>query len=799
MQESLKVLKYSLDPIAFIKEILGLQCKDFHKEWIELFENNKYVSLLAPRGHGKELADSTPILTPSGWKTHGDLKIGDYVFHPSGKPVKIIGTNKKLPADYVVETRNGESIRCHANHEWYVYDRNLKRFIIKETKDMVGEWNNGTRSRYQLSNIKELNFNKKELPLDPYYIGLWLGDGTSTDSSIVCSESDISTINSIPYKKSYKYIHPKTKVLKFGFANNGIIEKLRLLNLYNNKHIPNIYLQGSVEQRLELLAGLIDSDGSFNKKRGRYRFVNTNYNLIKGVEELCIGLGLRPYITSQEPHSNGKGIDGKLITYTINFNNNIKIPTRLKRKRDGRVPKENRIGIISVRYEPNGELGNCIQVDSDDGLYLAGKKLIVTHNSVMIGAYLTWRIVKDPNIRILTITINQDKANEMMTLVQRALEGNEKLIEIYGPQRGYTDWSRSTLRVLRAGKTGIAHKEPTFSVLGVTASMVGGHYDIIVLDDITDHNNSRTEHRRKELESLYNMTVTPMLEPNGQIISVGTRWHEADIHSYFRGLNNYTCKLYKAILDEESDPPKVLWPEQWPYDKLMQRKTGMGSLSFEMQYQNEIISSEDSPIKRDWVEYSIQNYKMIPQPFDVYMGVDLASKGEESDFFSITMIGVHEGNVYVLDGLRTKASLFRQFELIKSFDAKWQPVRIGIEQAAQQKMIVDQLTESTTLPIVPIKSSIVNDRMSRVQRLSVLFETGRILLNPSMMDWANELIVFPRGSNDDTLDSLCFAIQASHLEDEESTIDWNEVASMITTKKTVGNKPHVKNYKITKL
>ena len=219
-----------------------------------------------------------------------------------------------------------------------------------------------------------------------------------------------------------------------------------------------------------------------------------------------------------------------------------------------------------------------------------------------------------------------------------------------------------------------------------------------------------------------------------------------------------------------------------------------------MQYQNEIVSTEDSPIKREWVEYAIDQFKYPQQELKTYIGVDLASQGEETDYFTITVIGLYEGRVYVLDGIRTKASLFRQFELIRSYSAKWNPVKIGIEQAAQQKMIVDQLTESTTLPIIPIKSSIVNDRMSRVQRLSVLFETQRIYMNPQLTDWADEMIYYPRGTHDDTIDSLSFAIQSSQLEEEEKKIDWNAIKDMVSiSKKNVGKIPNVEKYRVTKI
>ena len=785
LKNELDYLKYSVDPIAFMEDILDLTCKDFHKEWVELFEHNENVSLMAPRGHGKELADSTPILTINGWTTHGELKQGDYVFSPSGKPIKILATNEKAPANYIIETRDGESIRCHANHEWFVYDRNTKRYTIKETKNMIGEWNHGIRSRYQLPNTKELEFNKKELPLDPYYLGLWLGDGTSSGSSIVCSESDIATINSIKYNISYKYIHPKTKVLKFGFGNNGILGKLKRLNLYNNKHIPDIYLQSSIEQRLELLAGLIDSDGSLSKKRGRYRFVNTNLNLIKGIEELILSFGLCPYITEQEPHSHDR-IHGRKKVYTVNFNANINIPTRLKRKRNpDRVPLINRLGITSVRYEPNGEIGNCIQVDSEDGLYLAGRRLIPTHNSTIVGGYIIWKIVTNPDIRILIVTINQDLANTTMDFVQRHLEGNERLRDVFGQQKGTTDWSRSSMRVVSAKRV---TREPTLMVIGVTSSMVGPHFEMVILDDITDQKNSKTEYRRRDLVRWFNNTLMPMVEPkDSKVISIGTKWHQDDIHTYFSGISNYVCKRYQAILQEKDEEngiePEVLWPERFSYEKLQEIKKSYGNVAFMMQYQNEFISDEESPIKFEWVQSALEGYRNVLPPYDTYIGVDLASKGEESDFFALSVIAVKDGIIYLVDGYRGHISMSQQFQVINGYYAKWQPVRIGIDQAAQQKMIVEDLIEkSPGLPIIPIKSSIVNDRTSRVMRLSVFFEQGRVYINSKLDVWSDELISYPRGAHDDTIDSLSYAIQSS-TELDEATVDWDLVADVITARK----------------
>jgi predicted phage terminase large subunit-like protein len=418
--------------------------------------------------------------------------------------------------------------------------------------------------------------------------------------------------------------------------------------------------------------------------------------------------------------------------------------------------------------------------------------------STIIGAYVIWRILQNPNIRILQVTINQDKANEMMSFVQNALDTNEIIKDIWGELRNPNEWSKSSIRVLRRGHPGVPHKEPTLQVLGVTSSMVGGHYDLIILDDITDGKNSRTEYRRQELVRWYNMTLLPMLEPDCKIISIGTKWHELDIHSYFQNRTNYKSKIYRAIIfepDEEQKKqnmgPQVLWPNRWTYDKLMEIKSQAGTVGFYMQYQNEVVSAEDALIKWDQIRRSQDNYIMPPKPYEIYMGVDLASKGEETDYFALSVIAIKEGDVFLVDAFRGDLTMAQQFTEVLKMDRKWRPLRIGIDSAAQQKSIVEHLMEQNPgLPVIPVKPSITNDRMSRVQRLSVLFETNRIFMNPEFTVYGDELSMFPRGAHDDAIDSLSFALEAAHFNDGQSNIDWSIIPNLISTgKKSTVLKP----------
>jgi len=400
--------------------------------------------------------------------------------------------------------------------------------------------------------------------------------------------------------------------------------------------------------------------------------------------------------------------------------------------------------------------------------------------STIIGAYVIWRILQDTNIRILQVTINQDKANEMMMFVQNALTTNETILDIWGNIKNPAEWSKSAIRVLRR-QPGTAPKEPTLQVLGVTSSMVGGHYDLIILDDITDAKNSRTENRRRDLVNWYNMTLLPMLEPEGKIISIGTKWHELDIHSYFQKQDRYTCSRHVAILDDEKG--EVLWPNRWTYKKLMEIKNEVGTASFYMQYQNEVVSDEDAIIKWDWITRSYDGYKFPEQPYKVYMGVDLSSSGEEADYFSISVIVVKDGKIYLVDSYRGHHTLSEQFREIMRMDQRWRPRKIGIDSAAQQKSIVEHIVEKNpSLPIVPVKPSIVNDRMSRVQRLSVFFEQDRIYMDSAYEYYADELTMFPRGAHDDSIDSLCFALEAANFGAEK--MDWSRVPNLITARHT---------------
>jgi len=423
--------------------------------------------------------------------------------------------------------------------------------------------------------------------------------------------------------------------------------------------------------------------------------------------------------------------------------------------------------------------------------------------TTIVGSYILWRIIRNRDIRALIVTINQDKANHMMTFVQENLERNTRLTELFGDFKGSSEWSRNEFRVKQSKKFSIPHPEPTLKVLGVGSRIISAHYDLIVLDDITDDDNSRTEMRRRLLESWYDGPLVGTFLKDTKVINIGTRWHEDDIHAYFMRKPGFVTLKYKALVkepDEQGKGAKVLWPDERPWDEAMAKEYEMkndtltlkfirehqGELFFSMQYQNEIISSGISKFKPEWIELSTERFKklngIVPLNLKKYIGVDFGGEDTPSDWGVSTVIGIDEkGDIYILDSNRTHTTINRQIDIMSAQDEKWHASKIGMDASAQQKYLVsDAQRKHPTLPIIPIKSSKVNDKDTRMDRLSILFETNRIYLNPSLVNLIDELRLYPRSKNDDCLDSLSFAIEA--FEDSVS-IDWQNVPNVIYTKK----------------
>ena len=364
--------------------------------------------LSMPPRVGKLLSDDTPILTTKGWKNHGDLVVGDYVFSPNGKPVKVIAVHPKAETTHTVTFTNGTAIDCHFRHEWQVFDRRFGKVRTLETQEMIGKLENGKkhgehrghRYNFQILQRAPLEGVPVDLKVKPYTFGAWLGDGHNIQPRVTgIDEEIIKAIEEDGYTIKHEYVHSLTGVKTTEFS--GLQEGLNQYNMCFNrkrtdKYIPDDYLIAPMKDRLNLLAGLLDTDGCLRTKERRYDFTTSDEALKVSFTKLIATFGWRCSVTEHIPRKSSSGVEGKKTYWTISFNPDIYIPCRLIRKQLFAYSQPRRIAISSIE-ESKHKPGNCITVEGD-GMYLAGYDMIPTHNTTILMFYLTWILGRDSEL-----------------------------------------------------------------------------------------------------------------------------------------------------------------------------------------------------------------------------------------------------------------------------------------------------------------------------------------------------------------------------------------------------------------
>ena len=331
--------------------------------------------LLIDDPHALEI--NTLIPTPNGFVPIKNLKVGDEVFGPDGYPTKVIGKSEVWHDRelYSAVTSDGEEILCDAQHLWGVNsDTNLsKAKVYNFTAEYIANWPKANRPI--LPKHQAVEYPHADLPIDPWVLGAWLGDGTSSSGRITACPEDQEYMMSELRKAGYT-LSPLTKD-GFTFTVYGLMVQLRTLGVLNNKHVPEIYLTASVEQRLSLLQGLVDTDGAVMPS-GQAGFYNCNLKLVEAAKEILHSLGVRCQVRSYEDTR------GRYKTAKTNHRVMFRVAdcARMPRKlRFTRTPADKRSR--SIEIENTGVKGSvqCITVEREDGLFLAGRGYVVTHNS----------------------------------------------------------------------------------------------------------------------------------------------------------------------------------------------------------------------------------------------------------------------------------------------------------------------------------------------------------------------------------------------------------------------------------
>lgn len=398
-----------------MKNELQIELKDYQLTFIENYDKikQKYslkgYLLAFDTGLGKDQWVGCKIKVPNGWKRMGDIKVGDTVIAKDGTPSNVLGVYPQGKKDmYQITFADGRSTLCSLTHLWKVYHKNINRsypdkphWKICETKEIIKLLS--IKNTFTYVDLIEPEITKDiDLPIDPYVLGVLLGDRSVSSESIA-----LTTDKEILLRVKEKL--PSSMILNIcDYKSNNkselsLIDILKNLNLYGcrswEKYIPKEYLEdASFNQKLELLRGLLDTDGYVDSIKdtncGSIRYCTSSFKLAKNIQYLVRSIGgiaklkkKTPYYSYKNQRSQGR------LTYiiSIRYKNPSELFTLERKKKRLTFTNQHsnnlRLAIKSIKYVGKLE-SQCIMIDHPEHLYVTDN-FIVTHNTATAIALMT--------------------------------------------------------------------------------------------------------------------------------------------------------------------------------------------------------------------------------------------------------------------------------------------------------------------------------------------------------------------------------------------------------------------------
>lgn len=394
------LIEYQRDPVRYVRERLHVKQMFPHQAAI-LEALAKGVAgekhpRIAVRSGQKALALDTPIPTPSGWSTMGSLRDGDLVFDENGAPTRITQVSEIRSGRrcFDVEFDDGTVIIADADHEWITTTAAARRSMTRSKAPRFGPSKVTTEEiartiasvsrgvNHAVEPCGGLQCARAELPIDPYVLGVWLGNGTSANGHATILDADcVAEVSHRGYECIFRCPAGKASTYKL-VRRDGVplARELRAIGQLGHKHVPPAYLRASEQQRADLLAGLLDTDGHATKF-GTIEFTNTNIGIAESALELARSLGFKAQWAEGRATLNGVDYGPKYrITWTPHSR-----PFRVARKNARlclRRPKPcaYRRAIVAVRPRESLPV-RCIEVEAASHQFLCSRAMIPTCNS----------------------------------------------------------------------------------------------------------------------------------------------------------------------------------------------------------------------------------------------------------------------------------------------------------------------------------------------------------------------------------------------------------------------------------
>ena len=425
----IKPKKITFDNITYPTD-----CKDMlHKA---LKNKDGIIIFSAPTGSGKAVPDTTliPVADDRHYVQIKDIKVGDLVYNRLGNPVKVLGVYPQGKKDvYRVHFTDGRYLDCCKDHLFSYYTQDQKKnyahnkyntppkFNVSTVEELLNRGignicGNRLSLKYWIPNNQPIEREEQDYYLNPYVLGVLIGDGCLTERQLTISSNDSFIVEKVSSLLNVENIVKRSSIHTYSWyfvisdrmyeKRNKLVSTADVLseipeldNMHSyEKFIPDIYKYGSIEQRYKLLQGLFDTDGTVDKHRARVSFSTTSKHLVDDIQEVLWSLG----ISSTVEIDNRLSGHHKHIGYTLYVRTSFQIkkklftlPRKLNRIIDYEEYHKNTnkkvrtydfIGIQSIEKLDKQEDMTCICVDDVEHLYQVSNQYIVTHNSSTMAA-----------------------------------------------------------------------------------------------------------------------------------------------------------------------------------------------------------------------------------------------------------------------------------------------------------------------------------------------------------------------------------------------------------------------------
>ncbi|WP_283139495.1 replicative DNA helicase [Rhizohabitans arisaemae] len=471
---------------------------------------------------GKALALDTPLPTPTGWTTMGEVRTGDQLIGADGRPTRVVAATEVMTGRpcFEVEFSDGTVVVADAEHQWLTDTRSARRAAgkpmerrrqspfpaVKTTAEIADTLRCATADRrpnHSVALANPLDLPERTLPLPPYLLGAWLGAGRD-DGEIVASDPELGVhltaegrhVGRTP--TGYR-ICPDCGVEECRHEDAGLRTTLAALDVLAERHIPAGYLRGSAAQRRALLAGLLDTRGRVNAG-GTVHFIVAHRRLAEETRELILSLGYRATMTTRPVRRGG-------TRHTVTFTPGDKVfrlTGKIARQCTREHPTTLRRYITDVRPIESVPV-RCVEVDNADHLYLASRAWIPTHNSTLGLDFARSAAIKH---HMTTVVFSLEMSRNEITMRLLSAEAQVALHSMRSGTMSDEDWTRLARRMSEVAEAPLfIDDSPNMSMMEIRAKCrrLKQRHDLrFVIVDYLQLMSSpkRTESRQQEVSEI---------------------------------------------------------------------------------------------------------------------------------------------------------------------------------------------------------------------------------------------------------------------------------------------------------